>query len=333
MELHTITEVTRDFNISTRTLRYYEQIGLIKSIKKDYYAYRTYNDQAILRLQQIIILRKLRIPLKQIRTILQSENTIEILETFQQNINDIDDEITALSTIRSILSTLINCLNENVNLNIKLNLLDDMSLLKIVDSLTISKFNFKEEKHMEDLIKASEKLSKLTDKDVRIVYLPPATVAAYQYVGDEPEMHVNQVMDQFVRDNDLVHIKPDLRHYGFNAPNPVDETGYHGYEIWVTIPDDMDIPKPLVKKHFEGGLYAAHMIPFGAFEEWGWLSDWVKNHPKYEGNCGNKGYECMWGCLEEHLNYVNHVNLPNSEPEGMQLDLLHPIMEKDTTNA
>lgn len=329
MELQTITEVSRSYNISTRTLRYYEQIGLIKSNKKDDYAYRTYDHQAILQLQQIIILRKLRIPLKQIKEILHNENTMEILNTLQQNISEIDEEITALSTIRSILNTFINRLKENVNINIKLNLLDDMSLLKIVDSLSISKINFKEDKLMEDLNKASEKSSKLSDKDVRIVYLPPATVAAYQYVGDEPEMHVNQVVDKFVRDYDLVHLKPDMRNYGFNSPNPVDETGYHGYEIWVTVPDDMDIPKPLVKKCFEGGLYAAHMIPFGVFEEWGWLSDWVQNHPKYQGNCGDKGYECMWGCLEEHLNYINHVNLPNSEPEGMQLDLLHPIMEKE----
>ncbi len=207
--------------------------------------------------------------------------------------------------------------------------MEDESLLEIVDSLTASKINFKEEKTMKELNKASKKLNKLKDRDVRIVYLPPATVAAYQYVGHEPEMHVNQVLDRFVRESDLVHIKPDLRHFGFNAPNPVDESGYHGYEMWVTIPDDMELPEPLVKKQFEGGLYAAHMIPFGAFEEWGWLSEWVKKHPKYEGNSAGKGHECMWGLLEEHLNYIHHVNLENTEPEGLQLDLLHPIKEKD----
>lgn len=172
---------------------------------------------------------------------------------------------------------------------------------------------------------ACEKQTRLTDRDVRIVYLPPSSVAAYQYVGDEPEMHVNQVVDRFVRESRLAEIKPDVRHFGFNAPNPVDETGFHGYEMWVTIPSDMDVPAPLVKKQFEGGLYAAHMIPFGAFDEWGWLWDWVKNSRKYQGNSGGKGAECMWGLLEEHLNYVNHAGLENSEPDDLQLDLLHPI--------
>jgi len=55
--------------------------------------------------------------------------------------------------------------------------------------------------------------------------------------------------------------------------------------------------------------------------------EWVKNSPKYEMNNQGKGEECMWGALEEHLNYINHVNLENSEPEDMQLDLLLPVKE------
>ena len=214
-------------------------------------------------------------------------------------------------------------------MDVKLNLLDDESLLDVIDALTVSKINFKEEKTMSDLNEANKKLTKLTDKDVRIVYLPPATVAAYQYVGDDPEMHCHQVIDKFVLESRLTEIKPDMRHYGFNSPNPVDETGFHGYEVWVTIPDDMEVPAPIVKKQFEGGLYAAHMIPFGAFEEWGWLAEWIKTNHKYKGNSGARGYECMWGLLEEYLNYVNRVHLSDPEADGMQLDLLHPIAVRE----
>lgn len=325
MELHTISQISKLFNISTRTIRHYEQIGLIQPIKKEDFAYRTYDESAVMQLQQIIILRKLRIPLKQIGEILKSQDTVVAIKAFQQNLTEIEDEITALSTIKSVIQTLLERLNLQSD---KLRLLDDESLLEIVDSLTVSKINFKEEKSMEELNQASEKLNKLTDKNVRIIYLPPATVAAYQYVGDEPEMHCNEVIDRFVRETGLIKTKPDIRHFGFNAPNPVDNSGYHGYEMWVTIPEDMAVPEPLVKKHFEGGLYAAHIIPFGAFDEWGLLCDWVRNNPKYEGNSGTKGHECMWGLLEEHLNYINHVSLPNTEPEGLQLDLLHPVKEK-----
>lgn len=41
--------------------------------------------------------------------------------------------------------------------------------------------------------------------------MPPATVAAYQYEGDEPENKVSQMIDKFVLEHDLPKIKPDLR--------------------------------------------------------------------------------------------------------------------------
>ena len=331
MELMTISELSKSFHISTRTLRYYEQIGLIQSIKKDDYAYRTYDEATIARLQQILVLRKLRIPLKQIGLILQSENTAEIIEAFRQNLNEVDDEITALSTIRDIIGTFIERLNESIHQDIKLSMLDDTALLEAVDALTVSKSAPKEEKTAADLEKASTKLNKLTDRDVRIVYLPPSDVAAYQYEGDEPEDHVGRVIDNFVQDNGLHKIKPDLRHYGFNAPDPKDETNHHGYEMWVTIPEGFDVPAPLVKKRIEGGLYGAHMIMMGAFEEWHWLFDWVGNSEKYEfRDDTSKGANNMNGLLEEYLNYYSRA--ASSDPSALdahsQLDLLIPIKEK-----
>jgi len=70
------------------------------------------------------------------------------------------------------------------------------------------------------------------------------------------------------------------------------------------------------------------MIPFGAFEEWEWLSDWVQTNDRFEENINGRGAECMYGLLEEHLNYVNRVHFDDPEADGMQLDLLHPIKQK-----
>ena len=58
-------------------------------------------------LQQIIILRKLRIPLKQTSKILESDNADYAIEVFERNLNEIEDEITALSTIKSIIQSFI----------------------------------------------------------------------------------------------------------------------------------------------------------------------------------------------------------------------------------
>ena len=190
MYLTTISEISKKLSISTRTLRYYEQIGLIESVKKDDYAYRTYDEAAVIRLQQILVLRKLRLPLKQIALILKSENTVAIIDAFQQNLAEVDDEITALSTIRDIINSFISRLKESIHQDIKVILLDDTTLLEAVDALTVQKIPLKEEKTAVDLEQASEKLNKLTDRDVRIIYLPQSAVAAAHHIGEIGRAHV-----------------------------------------------------------------------------------------------------------------------------------------------
>lgn len=326
MEAMTISQVSKDFGISTRMLRYYEQTGLIESFRREDYAYRMYKETALFRLRQILILRKLRIPLKQIKIILQKPDAVVAVDVFRQNINELDNEIIALSTIKGILSRFVYELQKAADIQIHHLITQDDTILAVIESLSPTSINFKEDKIMDNLKKAEESLSKLND--VRVIYLPPATVAAAHHLGDDPESYTYKIIDQFVRDTGLCTIKPDLRHYGFNHPNPVDETGYHGYETWVTIPDDMEVPPNLIKKHFAGGLYAAHMIAMGNFNEWEWLFDWVNKSEKYEFAGDMQDQEHMCGLLDEHLNYVSHICLDNTEPEDLQLDLLMPIRER-----
>lgn len=140
MELQTISQVSRQLNVSTRTLRYYEQIGLITPQKKDNFSFRTYDPDTLVRIQQILFLRKLRIPLKQIREILEIENIAVTIQVFEENLSEIEEELTALSTIRRIIKTFIEKLNVNAS---QMAFLEDEKLLEIVDSLTISKNDLK----------------------------------------------------------------------------------------------------------------------------------------------------------------------------------------------
>lgn len=325
MKLQTISQVSKMYNVSTRTLRYYEEIGLINSVKTEDYAYRTYDEKSLMQLKKIVILKKLRIPLKEINRILKDDDVSVALEIFEKNLSSIMDEVSALTTLGNVIQTLIERLRNNSYLNKKLDLLTDENMLEIVNSLMLPKNNIKENISMSELNKANESLSKL--KDVRIIYLPPATVAASHYIGENPEDNAGELLNKFVLESGLCDIKPDIRHYGFNHPNPTAENSIYGYEMWVTIPDDMEVPKPLLKKKFAGGLYAAHMINMGNFHEWEWLDDWVRNNEIYESNCLNDNGECMFGLLEEHLNYINVVKNNNGFSK-VQLDLLYPIKEK-----
>lgn len=107
MKSMTISEVSKNFGISTRMLRYYEQEGIIESYRKEGYAYRIYDEHTTQRIQQILILRKLRIPLRQIKVILENKNAVTTVDVFLKNVKEMDEEITALSTIKDILSSFI----------------------------------------------------------------------------------------------------------------------------------------------------------------------------------------------------------------------------------
>ena len=335
MELATIGQVSRTFGISTRMLRYYEQIGLLSSLKKDAYAYRVYDAQSISRLQQIIVLRKLRISLKQIKMIFENADTKNALDVFMQNVSEIENEITALSTMRVILNNFIGELKSKPQISLNTVLFSDEAMLNAIDSLSLTKINFKEEKSMDDLNKASEALSKLTD--VRILHLPLCTVAASHCfgkanaeAGEGPEAKSGSQLMEFILKSNLYQVKPDARVFGFNHPNPSEDKEDYGYEFWVTIPDDMEVPEPLQKKRFEGGLYAAHVIQMGNFHEWEWLLKWAHENQRYDTNFSHRGEEIMGGCLEEHLNFVYNVcelGVRGFDNE-VQLDLLLPMKSK-----
>lgn len=330
MELQTISQISKTFQLSTRTLRYYEQIGLIRSERKEDYAYRVYSEETIKKLQQIVILRKLRIPLKEIANILHNNDMVALLESFQKNLTELDEEITALSTIRDIITRFVERLNENIHSNVNLALFEDTKLLEEMDLLAIQKVPIKEEKTMGDLHEAEEKLFQLTDKDVRIIYVPSMTVASI-YVqgqdehGNHAEVVTDRLMKEFIEKSNLKEVYPEARYFGFNRPDGVpDEDPQHGYENWVSIPEDMEVPAPFVKKSLKGGTYAAHVIAEGAWDE-GWmpLHTWVNESPNYDFRWETVEGVCGW--LEESLNRWDWCQ---DGSRVNQIDLLMPVQPR-----
>ena len=330
-ELLTVSQVSNKFNVSTRMLRYYEKLGLISSTKKSDYAYRMFDNDNLIRLNQILILRKLQISLKEIKLILDDKTAVNAISIFEKNLSSLNAEAKSIDTVRTIIMKLLYNLKNQMGLPVKNVLLNDNEIIQLANSLSVSSTEIQKERKisMQELENAEKNINKMTD--VRIVHLPSATVAAAHFVGDNPEDKVGLMISDFARENKLWEKYPGLRLYGFNHPNPVDESGYHGYEMWITIPDDMEVKPPLVKKQFKGGTYAAHMIQMGNFHEWAWLDQWVREstmNGEY-AYCGSGVPENMFGSLEEHLNYHDHIiETKKGEPETTQLDLLIPVVKK-----
>jgi len=327
-QLQTISTVSKNLGVSSRTLRYYEQIGLIESNRMDGYAYRVYDENTIRRLRQIIILRKLRVPVKQISEIFGNNDAMNIIEIFERNISELNEQMTALSTIKSILSRLVHELHEKANVRLQLDYLGESAVFAIVDNVTFPKNIIQEEKSMEDLNKANESLNKLSDKDVRIIYLPPMTVAASYATGQfewgvGPE--ATSKIEQFVNETNLLINKPDARGMGFDRSRedlkPQLDTTPTAYEAWVSIPEDMEVRAPLTKKTFDGGMYAAHVLRDWNFQQdWHMLQEWAKSSDKYKEDEERP-------CFEEILNYYNSMQ-GGARMEDTQIDLLLPVKLK-----
>ncbi len=141
--------------------------------------------------------------------------------------------------------------------------------------------------------------------------------------GQDSEQRTAEILDKFIAGMNLKEIYPAARNFGFNNPDGIpDNDPNHGYERGISIPDDLEVHEPLVKKHLDGGAYAAYMIPMGAWDE-GWqpLHEWVSNSKNYDFRWGTVEGVCGW--LEEHLNYWDWNE--NENESERQIDLLMPV--------
>lgn len=94
----TVHEVSALTGVSVRTLHYYDEIGLLSPTEVTEAGYRLYGEEALSRLQQILLFRELEFPLKEIRAILASpaydkdralRQQIELLELKRERIENL----------------------------------------------------------------------------------------------------------------------------------------------------------------------------------------------------------------------------------------------------
>lgn len=138
----------------------------------------------------------------------------------------------------------------------------------------------------------------INTQQIRFIQIPAMTVASVQCISTSPEKDsLNEVIN-FMKNRNISKKNSEVRHFG-HIPH-FDKGGIADIDIferWISIPEDMEIAEPFIKKTFSGGLYAAYTVPLGFFDRAAMLKDVINAMPNYQlVTTGEFDY------LEEYLN-------------------------------
>lgn len=282
-----IREVSLQYDITTRALKYYEDMGLIQSTKSDDYAYRLYDENAIKRLEQILILRKLNIKIKDIQRIFHSEGSEVVLEILGQKVTDIDDEAALLHELKEIVIDFIRQVEQFDFYNGS-----DVKLLyekaREVERQLVNVDYGGNPSTVKRLLDVTEKLEK--KPDVRIIELPKCRMIT-SGEGDK----------ETLRRFDILWSRLDMKRKDRFFPRDFmwwDEERnvsiwWYAIEDWVTEEDT----KGFEIFEFEGGFYAAGICRQDDYSDsmrvYEGIKAWVSEHESFELD-ERPGHRHLW---------------------------------------
>ena len=304
-----IGEAAKQFNISNRTLRHWEDVGILKSTRTEN-GYRYYDNDNMARINHIVILRNLKMPIADIEGIFIASDWCTTVNTLNGHLESLKQDAAVYRALIAFVEMFVMRINETCNLEQIFSCLETQN----------AAFDLRHDKFPQ--IQLSERIISMEKlNNVRIIRLPAMTVVAYRAESTTPERDCSKVFNPFVIENNL-HKRNGYRNFGFNNPSPSEGTPVYGYEMWVTIPEDFDVPAPLVKKQFGGGLYASIFTTMNEIgERWKLLHEWCENSDKYDID-----FSFQW--LEE-CSMDFEIFISEHVPDGeKQLDLLEPIRIK-----
>lgn len=165
-----IRDVSSQYGITARTLRYYEDMGLLHSTRSEGVAYRMYDEAAVRRLEQILILRKLNINIKDIQRIFSASGSDVVLEVLGKKVENIDDEVSLLHELKGIVQEFIREIEKmNFTANSDIKLLYDKA--KEIETQFTNVDYIGKPSNVNRLIEITDKLDKKVP-DVMVVRIP-----------------------------------------------------------------------------------------------------------------------------------------------------------------
>jgi DNA-binding transcriptional MerR regulator len=254
-----IKDVSDKYDITARTLRYYEDMGLICSTRNDEYAYRLYDEINVKRIEQILILRKLNISIRDIQRIFNALGSDVVLEVLGKKVKNIDDEVALLHELKDIMMEFIHQIE-------KMDFCNDSDVKELYDKakeiethLTNVDYIGKPS-NVGRLLETVEKLER--EPDILIVEMPPCRMVTSGLLEDDNELNrfeatwgrlASRIADKINPHDFMYH---DFEHnksvWLFLIEDWMTEADTEGYEI-IT---------------FDGGLFASAIAGSWEYNEY-----------------------------------------------------------------
>lgn len=111
--------VSEKTGVSVRSLRHYDKIGLLKPSGFSESGYRLYSKEDIYRLQQIVSLKQMQIPLEQIKLVLQNES-MTLRQTLKVQQDYLQQQIDQYQKISHDISHILRSLSDVDNISLDL---------------------------------------------------------------------------------------------------------------------------------------------------------------------------------------------------------------------
>lgn len=157
-------ELAKVLNVSVRTIRYYDQIGLVQPSRKAVGGKRYYSKEDILRLQKIILLKSLNLSLEDSRSILAEQSMSAILLAHQSLLSE---EMEHLTNSLKHTQSLLNLLDLNETL-----LWEDLISLVAIEEKEKDwnrYFSAEQQSHLQSRLPKLESGDKTTKKWINII--------------------------------------------------------------------------------------------------------------------------------------------------------------------
>ena len=110
--MFTVKQLSRLAGVTPRTLHYYDEIGLLKPSQVGDNGYRYYGEEAIVRLQQIMLYRELDMPLEYIKAIM-GRRDFDVLSALESHKSELHKRVAKMERLIATVDRTINHLKGN----------------------------------------------------------------------------------------------------------------------------------------------------------------------------------------------------------------------------